>query len=136
MTAQCLLSASAAVATGLQHEEAMAAAHAEHHAGPGKGKALGDPFDDSGGRVPKLLQDIDERDATTPWWMEPSVVACIEAAEKVPQGDAEPAEEAGGTGSEGVRPVPGHTSSVCACDCAERLLLIHSATWTEVLRSL
>ena len=68
-------------------------------------------------RVPKLLQDIDERDATTPWWMEPSVVACIEAAEKAPQGDAEPAEEADGTGSAGVRhpspdgsahEIPGH----------------------------
>ena len=131
MTAQCLLSASAAVATGLQHEEAMAAAHAEHHAGLGKGKALGDPFDDSGGRVPKLLQDIDERDATTPWWMEPSVVACIEAAEKVPQGDAEPAEEAGGTGSEGVRTRPPmapvlsvHEICVRLChgSCADRSL--------------
>ena len=109
----------------------MAAAHAEHHAGLGKGKALGDPFDDSGGRVPKLLQDIDERDATTPWWMEPSVVACIEAAEKVPQGDAEPAEEAGGTGSEGVRTRPPmapvlsvHEICVRLChgSCADRSL--------------
>ena len=41
---------------GLRHEEAMAAAHAEHHAGPGRGKALGDPFDDSAGVGLTVLQ--------------------------------------------------------------------------------